>query len=210
MGDPDTASRASDRARAARAAAVHPVDAETAAEHRAHDESVDGERPEGRVPTAVFLQDGFAALDVPRFPADNPGSEPMPAIRLRRRGEETRDHHSIRLTPTEVRLIGDAVRERGAENFSGFIADAAVAVATNQLLVLLPHERALRAIGEELGRTMWQLGKVGVNLNQIARQLNMGDMSSAERVEQSLDQLDAVLAELRVLDVRLVETVGGR
>ncbi|MBC3843104.1 MobC family plasmid mobilization relaxosome protein [Streptacidiphilus sp. 4-A2] len=210
MGDPDTASRASDRARAACAAAVHPVDAETAAEHRAHDESVAGERLEGRVPTAVFLQDGFAALDVPQFPADNPGSEPMPPIRLRQRGKETRDHHSIRLTPTEVRLIGDAARERGAENISGFIADAAVAVATNQLLVLLPHERAVRAIGEELGRGMWQLGKVGVNLNQIARQLNMGDTSAAQRVEQSLDRLDTVLAELRALDVRLADTVGGR
>jgi len=213
VGDPAIASSAALPERATSvpqpADAQHPADDETAADHREHDQTAADQRPDGRVPTAVFLQDAYAALDAPPFPADNPGSVPMPPTRLRPRGKEPRGHYSIRLTATEVRLIEDAVTERCAPNFSGFIADAAVAVATNQFLALLPHERAVRAIGQEMGRTLWHLGKVGVNLNQIARQLNTGDTAAAARVEQTLDLLDALLAQLRAVNIHLAEAVGG-
>jgi uncharacterized protein (DUF1778 family) len=212
VGDPTAAS--SDDAVPQRAdPAARPTDAATAAEHRAHDDlavgRATGEWPEGRVPPAVFLQDGYAALDIPPFPADDPGSEPMPPRKLRPRGKEPRHHVSIRLMPTEARLIEEAVKDRNAPSFSGFIAEAAVAVATNQLTAVLPHERAVRAIGEEMGRTMWHLSKIGSNINQIARHLNMGDTAAAARVERSLDLLDALLAEMRAVNIRLADAVPG-
>jgi hypothetical protein len=217
VGDP-TAASSDDSARQHAAAphaaaATRHADTATAAEHRAHDDLAADRTadawPEGRVPPAVFLQEGYAALDIPPFPADDPGSAPMPPRKLRPRGKEPRHHVSIRLMPTEARLIAEAVKDRKAPSFSGFIADAAVAVATNQLTALLPHERAVRAIGEEMGRTMWHLSKIGSNINQIARHLNMGDTAAAARVEHSLDLLDALLAELRAVNIRLADAASG-
>lgn len=156
-----------------------------------------------RVTLAVFLHDGVAALDRPRLSVDHPDSQPMKPRRLRPRGAEPRDRHrSTRFADAEITVIEQAVAERGP-SFSGFVADAAVAVATNRIAALLPHERAERALGEELGRALYALGKVGNNLNQLVRQGHMGALVEPERIEGTLARLDDLLAEIHDVTLRL-------
>lgn len=159
----------------------------------------------GRKDLAAFLHDDVAALDRPWLAADHPDSRPMKPKRLRPRGAEPRDQHrTMRFAPSEIALIEQAVAERGP-SFSGFVADAAVAVATNRITAVLPHERALRALGEELGRGLYALGKVGNNLNQLVRQLHMSVPVEPVRVESTLARLDDVLADIHDVTVRLNE-----
>ncbi|WP_329134623.1 hypothetical protein OG552_19455 [Streptomyces sp. NBC_01476] len=158
-----------------------------------------------RVNLAAFLHDGVAALDRPRLSVDHPDSRPMKPRRLRPRGAEPRDRHrSTRFAASEIAVVERAVAERGP-SFSGFVADAAVAVATNRVAALLPHERALRAFGEELGRALYALGKVGNNLNQLVRQGHMDIPVEPSRVEHTLARLDDVLAEIHDVTLRLNE-----
>ncbi|MFJ1582546.1 hypothetical protein ACIOC1_04445 [Streptomyces sp. NPDC088197] len=155
-----------------------------------------------RVSLAAFLHDGVAALDRPRLSVDHPDSRPMKARRLRPRGAEPRDRHrSTRFAASEITVVEQAVAERGP-SFSGFIADATVAVATYRIAALLPHERALRALGEELGRALYALGN---NLNQLVRQGHMDIPIEPSRVEYTLARLDDVLAEIHDVTLRLNE-----
>jgi uncharacterized protein (DUF1778 family) len=159
----------------------------------------------GRKDLAAFLHDGIAAMDRPRLAADHPDSRPMKPKCLRPRGAEPRDQHrTMRFAPSEIALIEQAVAERGP-SFSGFVADAAVAVATNRITAVLPHERALRALGEEFGRALYALGKVGNNLNQLVRQLHMAVPVEPSRVEATLGRLDDVLADIHDVTLRLNE-----
>jgi hypothetical protein len=159
----------------------------------------------GRDDLAAFLHDGIAAMDRPQLAADHPDSRPMKPKRLRPRGAEPRDQHrTMRFAPSEIALIRQAVAERGP-SFSGFVADAAVAVATNRIMAVLPHERALRALGEELGRGLYAIGKVGNNLNQLVRQLHMAVPVEPARVEATLSRLDDVLADIHDVTLRLNE-----
>jgi uncharacterized protein (DUF1778 family) len=160
-------------------------------------------RPVDRDSLVVFPHDGVASLDRPRLPIEHPGSRPMKPRRLRPRGAEPRDQHrSTRFSASEIALVERAVAERGP-SFSGFVADAAVAAATNPTAALLPRERAKRAAGEELGRALYALGKVGNNLNQLVRQGHMGAPVDPERAERTLSLLDRVLAEIHEVTLRL-------
>lgn len=165
----------------------------------------DAHQSDDRVNLAAFLHDSVAALDRQRLSVDHPDSRPMKPRRLRPRGTEPRDRHrSTRFAASEITVVEQAVAERGP-SFSGFIADATVAVATNRIAALLPHERAERALGEELGRALYALGKVGNNLNQLVRQGHMGVFVEPERVEGTLARLDDVLAEIHEATLRLNE-----
>ncbi len=165
---------------------------------------------DGRVAPEVFLHEGVAALDRPRLIAEHKGSEVLKPSRQRKRGSQPRSETpSVRFTPDEITLLEQAAAERGP-SLSGFIADAAVAVAANRITALLPHERAVRAIGEELGRALHAFGKTGNNLNQLVRQGHMGitDLPPG-RAERSLDLLDQVTAEIHRATLRLNE-IGGQ
>jgi hypothetical protein len=152
---------------------------------------------------AVFPYDGVAALDRPRLPVEHPGSRPMKPRRLRPRGAEPRDQHcSTRFSASEIALVERAVAERGP-SFSGFVADAAVTAAAGPTAVLLPHERAGRAVGEELGRALYALGRIGNNLNQLVRQGHMGVPVDPERIERTFALLDQVLAAMHDATLRL-------
>jgi uncharacterized protein (DUF1778 family) len=142
------------------------------------------------VTAETFLSEGFAALDRPRLVAERKNSEILKPSAQRRRGSQPRSETlTVRFTPDEMVLLGEAAVERGP-SLSGFIADAAVAVAGNRISALLPHERAVRAVGEELGRALHAFGKAANNLNQLVRQ---GHMDTApvepQRVEDTLDRL---------------------
>lgn len=168
----------------------------------------DARRSGERVGLAAFLHDGVAALDRPRLSADHPDSRPMKPRRLRPRGAEPRDQHrSTRFAASEITVVERAVAERGP-SFSGFVADASVAVATNRIAALLPHERAERALGEELGRALYALGKIGNNLNQLVRQGHMGVLVEPSRVVHTLARLDDVLAEIHEVTLRLNEAAA--
>lgn len=45
---------------------------------------------------------------------------------------------------------------------------------------------------EELRRLLGQVGKIGSNLNQIARRLNQGDPETRETIEQAITDLETV------------------
>jgi uncharacterized protein (DUF1778 family) len=184
----------------------HRADDESA---RTHPEAAVGTDPDGRVAPEVFLHEGVAALDRPSLVAEHKGSEVLKPSRQRKRGSQPRSETpSVRFTPDEITLLEQAAAERGP-SLSGFIADAAVAVATNRITALLPHERAVRAIGEELGRALHAFGKAANNLNQLVRQGHMGITDlPAGRAERSLDLLDQVTAEIHRATLRLNEPGG--
>ena len=102
---------------------------------------------DGRVALEVFLGEGFAALDRPRLITEHKGSQVLRPSAQRRRGSQPRSETlTVRFTSDELTLLGQAAAERGP-SLSVFIADAAVAVAGNRIIALLPHERAVRAVG---------------------------------------------------------------
>lgn len=184
----------------------HRADDESA---RTHPEPAAGIGPDGRVASEVFLHEGIAALDRPRLVVEHKVSEVMKSSTQRRRGTQPRSVTlTIRFTREEIAVLKEAVAERGP-SLSGFIADAAVAVATNRITALLPHERAVRAIGEELGRALHAFGKVGNNLNQLVRQGHMGitDIQPG-RAERSVDLLDEVTVEIHRATLRLNNPLG--
>lgn len=58
-----------------------------------------------------------------------------------------------------------------------------------------PGERAGRRSDrdrEDLRRLLGQVGKIGSNLNQIARRLNQGDTQTRETIEQAIEDLGTV------------------
>lgn len=188
---------------------LHRADGEHARIHPEPADPVAGTGLGGRVSPEDFLHEGFAALDRPRLIAEHKGSEVLKPSTQRRRSPQPRSKTpSVRFTPDEITLLEQAAAERGP-SLSGFIAEAAVAVATNRITALLPHERAVRAIGEELGRALHAFGKAANNLNQLVRQGHMGIAPvEPERIEDTLNRLDQTIEEIHRATLRLNNPAG--
>ncbi len=187
----------------------HRADSEHARIHPEPADPLAGAGLEGRVAPEVFLHEGVAVLDRPRLVVEHKVSGVLKPSRQRRRGSQPRSETpSVRFTPDEITLLEQAAAERGP-SLSGFIADAAVAVAANRITALLPHERAVRVIGEELGRALHAFGKAANNLNQLVRQGHMG-IAPVEpaRVQDTLDRLDHAIEEIHRATLRLNEAGG--
>ncbi|MGA4799259.1 DUF3631 domain-containing protein [Streptomyces lavendulocolor] len=76
---------------------------------------------------------------------------------------------TIRFTPTAVRLISAAARQRG-QKFAGFVGDAALAVALGKAgMVGSPEDDPIRPLVEAIEAHIVALNRVGHNLNRPRR-----------------------------------------
>ncbi|MFM9371875.1 plasmid mobilization protein [Streptomyces sp. Da 82-17] len=110
---------------------------------------------------------------------------------------------SLRLTRDELALVQQAAAAAGLK-ISGFIADAAVAVARTQgqgtLRAGLLDQRGQV---EELMEASAQLARVGNNLNQIARVLNSG--GHVGYVEEAMARVLRAVARVEVAATELAK-----
>ncbi|MEU3325784.1 MULTISPECIES: MobC family plasmid mobilization relaxosome protein [Streptomyces] len=134
-----------------------------------------------------------------------PDDPPLPALRNRKRTTEKRDQEKkIRFTPTAVRIISDAAHQRGL-TFAGFVGDASLAVALGKTpLHGSPEDDPIRPLVEAVDELTAEVRRVGNNLNQVARAVNLGSTPAhadevLTRVEKVLDRaylfLDQLTAE---------------
>ncbi len=123
----------------------------------------------------------------------------------RKRTTEKRDQEkTIRFTPTAVRLISAAARQRG-QKFAGFVGDAALAVALGKPgLVGSPEDDPIRPLIEAVEAHTVALNRIGTNLNQITAAIHRGTIPEhaetvlarvEETAESSYRLIDRLLAE---------------
>jgi hypothetical protein len=135
---------------------------------------------EDRLPPQVtpeeFVHQGIAALDVRPLPVDSPESAPLHHLRIRRFTGDKRTERvgPCRFTPEERIALQEAAESHGYKGESGFIADIALAFLTGRFTVTLPLGEDRRAQHEFRAQVLRELGRIGNNVNQIARALNMG------------------------------------
>ena len=102
----------------------------------------------------------------------------------------------VRLTPAERLAVEDAANRAGLTLAS---------FARGQMLDG-PQPRAVRRIPverQDLARILGQLGKIGSNLNQLAKSANMDEATAQER-----NQLEEELKGLRVMRDSIMQTLG--
>jgi hypothetical protein len=113
--------------------------------------------------------------------------EQVPPAKSRRGSETRRKSHPVTSRYDDVELAElDAAASRAGLTRGGF--------QRVQSLTIPPRTRSVRRAPvekEELGRILGQLGKIGSNLNQLARAFN--------RDRPETEELGAALAELRGL-----------
>ncbi|WP_328914755.1 MULTISPECIES: plasmid mobilization relaxosome protein MobC [unclassified Streptomyces] len=164
----------------------------------------DDGHPERFAPTLTpdaFVHRGVAALDVPSLPVESDGlvtsRRPLSEILYRPRSGTKRD---IQLTcsaePSERDFI-DLAAKAAKRSRSAFLMDAALTFAHAYLgdqrpdgVPALPSPQALQDLTRLCGQLLREIHRVGVNLNQIARAINMGTWP---------DTTDDVLAEVHAL-----------
>ena len=102
-------------------------------------------------------------------------------------------HLTIRLTSIERTTIDDAAIQAGLTSGS-FARQVLMGAPAPRQVRRPPVERA------ELARLLGELGRVGNNLNQLARAANTGDQVTGAELTSALHQLlpirDAILAAL--------------
>ncbi len=120
-------------------------------------------------------------------------STEKPLSHRSRSGSETRKKGrllGIRLTEDEC-----APLEQGAAH-----AGLTLASYARLLLVSAPKTRSRRrplADVAALARTLGQLNKVGSNINQVARAINLGETPLAHEIHDSLSGIREILAAIR-------------
>ena len=103
-------------------------------------------------------------------------------------GSETRRRNTsimVRVTPEERDVIDDLALRRGL-TLGAFLRAAALGDAGPRSLTRIPADAAM------LQQLLGQIGKVGGNLNQIARQMNTGGAADAAEVRAALAAFDEV------------------
>ncbi|MER7701579.1 plasmid mobilization relaxosome protein MobC [Kitasatospora sp. NPDC097605] len=104
-------------------------------------------------------------------------AEPTVERRPRRRFHEPQQRQrvlTIRVSTDEQALIRSAAVER-AETVARFVANAALTAASHPDTARNPDDQLDRAI-DELAAARRQTARVGNNINQIARELNLGGL----------------------------------
>ncbi|MFE3774859.1 plasmid mobilization relaxosome protein MobC [Streptomyces sp. NPDC059122] len=131
-----------------------------------------------------------------------PDAPTLPARMNRKRTGENRDQEKkIRFTPTAVRIIDEAAKQR-RQKFAGFVGDAALAVALGKATMIgSPEDDPVRPLVEAVEAHTKALNRIGTNLNQITTAINNGtipDQAEAvlDRVDQAVQRSYAVMDEL--------------
>ncbi|MFC1400821.1 MULTISPECIES: plasmid mobilization protein [Streptacidiphilus] len=148
-----------------------------------------------------FVQHGIAALDTPVLPITTDrlvtSRRPLSEILYRPRSGTRRD---IQLTasaePAEKAFI-DLAAKAAKRSRSAYLMDAALTFAHAYLsdqrpdgVPALPSPRALQDLAVLFGKLLRELHRVGVNLNQLTRAVNMGVLP--DRAEEVLDEVSAL------------------
>lgn len=166
----------------------------------------DVEHPARFAPTLTadaFVHHRIAALDVPALPVDTDtdglvtSRRPLSEILYRPRSGTKRD---IQLTASAERAERDFIdlaAKAAKRSRSAFLMDAALTFAHAYLgdqrpdgVPALPSPQALQDLTRLCGQLLREIHRVGVNLNQIARAINMGTVP---------DSTDDILAEVHAL-----------
>ena len=88
----------------------------------------------------------------------------------------------LRLTELEFDTIALRARQAGYQRSTEYLRDAGL--------------KGVRVERRDLGRAIGELGRIGNNLNQLARQANAGGDPGAEVIEAALAELRDVAATL--------------
>lgn len=163
----------------------------------------------------VFVHRRIAALDVPALPDDTDNlvasRRPLSEILYRARTGTKRE---IQLTasaePAERDFI-DLAAKAAKRSRSAYLMDAALTFAHAYLddqrpdgIPPLPSPQAIQDLTRLCGQLLREIHRIGVNLNQIARAINMGTLP---------DHTDDVLAEVHALAraarLALEHTIAG-
>ncbi|WKX69933.1 hypothetical protein [Streptomyces sp. XD-27] len=134
-----------------------------------------------------------------------PDAPVLPALMNRKRTSEKRDQDkTIRFTPTAVRIVTAAAKQRG-QKFAGFVGDAALAVALGKAgMVGSPEDDPIRPLVEAIEAHTKALNRIGTNLNQIMSAIHSGAIP--ERAEVLLDRIEqAAEASYGLIDQLLAE-----
>ncbi|MFD0414563.1 plasmid mobilization relaxosome protein MobC [Streptomyces sp. NPDC127108] len=146
-------------------------------------------------PPLPIEQPSWRALDAPA----------LPARMNRKRTTEKRDREKkIRFTPTAVRIIDDAAKQRHL-TFAGFVGDSALAVALGKTTMPgSPEDDPIRPLMEAVEAHTKALNRIGTNLNQITMAINSGTVPDqaedildrvGHTVERSYQLMDELMAE---------------
>ncbi|WP_413800931.1 hypothetical protein [Streptomyces iranensis] len=157
-----------------------------------------------RAPRAESAADTRPAAESPSWrEIDSPV---LPAMMNRKRTVEKRDQvKNIRFTPTAVRLINAAAKQRG-QRFAGFVGDAALAAALGKPgLVGSPEDDPVRPLVEAIEAHIKALNRIGTNLNQITGAIHRDTLP--EHSHAVLDAVDqAVQRSYGLMDEIMVES----
>lgn len=177
---------------------LHTVQADILAAARstdAHSHSAAAPRP-AEVTSEEFVHHNTAALDRPALPADSMQAVPLAAARIRRYTGHKRDTRITgRYSERDRAELEEAAESHGYQgSLSGFIADIAIAFSAGLFTVTLPLSDQTRAQAEFRAQVLRELGRIGNNVNQIARHLNVGD--TPPDIRHGLGELHRLLAEI--------------
>ncbi|HEY5834262.1 MobC family plasmid mobilization relaxosome protein [Streptomyces sp.] len=149
----------------------------------------------------VFVHRRVAALDVPALPLDTDSlvtsRRPLSEILYRPRSGIKRDIQLTASAESAEREFIDLAAKAAKRSRSAFLMDAALTFAHAYLgdqrpdgVPELPSPQALQDLTRVCGKLLREIHRVGVNLNQIARAINMGTLP---------DSTDDILAEVHAL-----------
>lgn len=162
------------------------------------------EHPARFAPTVTpdaFVHRRVAALDIPALPIDTDSlvtsRRPLSEILYRPRSGIKRDIQLTASAESAEREFIDLAAKAAKRSRSAFLMDAALTFAHAYLgdqrpdgVPALPSPQALQELTRLCGKLLREIHRVGVNLNQIARAINMGTLP---------DSTDDVLAEVHAL-----------
>lgn len=126
-------------------------------------------------------------------PFDPPESRTVGGFRIMAKSE-TRQRKAfigIRLTDEERTVIEEGAEAMGL-SIGAFIRKRAIGEAGERYRKRPPADRA------ELTRLLAQLGKIGSNLNQMARRMNSGERIGAPHLDRALEAAAGALEAVRM------------
>lgn len=110
---------------------------------------------------------------------------------MARPSENRSEYLRVRLTPEEMEQL-----RRDADTAAVSVSDVARAQLLN---APIPKRKSRRSVDhEKLAQVLQQLGKIGTNLNQLAKVANAsGDLSHVRNVRELKTELEAIRDEVR-------------
>lgn len=124
-----------------------------------------------------------------------PETDPAPERKPRKKSEKRQRTHSypIRFTPDEYSRLEHLARRAGLTR-AGYIRQCVLGDAGSR------SHRRIRGDRRELAALLGEIGKIGSNINQIARKVNTAGFARLDPEE--LDQAIADISDMRAMLLR--------